>query len=40
MVHESAAMDQPPIVQGLLQRIEHEARVRRARGPQPTIVWA
>ena len=35
-----AAMDRPSIVQGLLQRIEHEARMRRARGPQPTILRA
>jgi hypothetical protein len=33
MVHKPAAMDRPPIVQCLLQRIEHEARMRRARGP-------
>ena len=33
VVHESAAMDRPSIMQCLLQRIEHEARVRRARGP-------
>jgi hypothetical protein len=31
MVHEPAAMDWPSIVQGLLQRVEHEAGVRRAR---------
>src|SRR5690606_31605980 len=31
VVYEPAAMDRPPIVQGLLQRIEHEARVCRAR---------
>jgi hypothetical protein len=31
-VHEPAAMDRPSIMQGLLQRIEHEACVRRARG--------
>ena len=28
VVHEPALMDGPPIMQGLLQRIEHEARVR------------
>src|SRR3954453_4820545 len=33
VVHEPATMDRPPIMQGLLQRIEHEARMRRARGP-------
>ena len=27
VVHEPAAMDGPPIMEGLLQRIEHEARV-------------
>jgi hypothetical protein len=32
MMHEPAAMDRPPIMQCLLQRIEHEARMRRARG--------
>jgi hypothetical protein len=30
-VHEAAAVHGPPVVQGLLQRIEHEARMRRAR---------
>src|SRR5690606_24299151 len=29
VVYEPAAMDRPSIVQGLLQRIEHEAGVRR-----------
>src|ERR1700689_4445192 len=38
MVHEAAAMDRSAIVQGLLQRIEHEAGVREAR--QPTILRA
>ena len=33
MMHEPAAMDRSAIVQGLLQRIEHEACVRRAGGP-------
>jgi hypothetical protein len=33
MMHEPAAVDRSAIVQGLLQRIEHEAGVRRARGP-------
>jgi hypothetical protein len=33
MMHEPAAMDRPSIMQCLLQRIEHEARMRRARGP-------
>lgn len=27
MVHEAAAMDGPSLVQGLLQRVEHEAGV-------------
>ena len=30
MVDELAAMDWPPIMQGLLQRIEHEAGMRRS----------
>ena len=29
VMHEPAAMDGPPIMEGLLQRIEHEARMRR-----------
>ena len=33
MVHEAAAMDRPSIMQCLLQRVEHEAGVRRARDP-------
>ena len=33
VVHETAALDRPSIMQGLLQRIEHEAGVRRARHP-------
>ena len=33
MVHEPAAMDRPSIMQSLLQRVEHEAGVRRARHP-------
>src|SRR3984957_9124316 len=33
MVHEPAAMDRPPIMQGLLQRVEYEAGVCRARDP-------
>ena len=33
MMHETSAMNGPPIVQGLLQRIEHEARMRRPAGP-------
>src|SRR5271156_5722142 len=33
VVHEPAAMDRPPIMQGLLQRIEREARMRRTGGP-------
>src|SRR5882757_4144631 len=33
MVHEAAAMDRPSIMQRLLQRVEHEAGVRRARDP-------
>ena len=33
VVDEPAAMDRPPIMQSLLQRIEHEARMRRARHP-------
>jgi hypothetical protein len=33
MMHEPAAMDRPSIMQCLLQRMEHEARMRRARGP-------
>ena len=32
VVHEPATMDWPSIMQCLLQRIEHEARMRRARG--------
>jgi hypothetical protein len=32
VMHESAAMDGPPIVQRLLQRVEDEARLRRATG--------
>jgi hypothetical protein len=32
MVHEPAAMDRPSIMQGLLERIEHEASMHRARG--------
>jgi hypothetical protein len=31
MMHEPAAMDRPPIVQCLFQRIEHEAGMRSAR---------
>ncbi len=33
MVHETAALDRPPRVQGLLQRVEHEAGVRRPAHP-------
>src|SRR6476659_188319 len=33
MVHEPATMDGPSIMQCLLQRVEHEAGVRRARDP-------
>src|SRR3954464_4377386 len=33
MVHEPATMDWPSIMQCLLQRVEHEARMRCARGP-------
>jgi hypothetical protein len=33
VVHETAALDRPPRVQGLLQRVEHEAGVRRPRDP-------
>src|SRR5205823_1813594 len=33
MMHEPATMDRPSIMQCLLQRIEHEACMRRARGP-------
>lgn len=33
VVHEPATMDRPSIMQGLLQRIEHEACMRRPRGP-------
>src|SRR5258706_12931091 len=33
MVHEPAAMDRPSIMQGLLQCVEHEAGVCRARHP-------
>jgi hypothetical protein len=29
-MHQPTAMDGPPIMQSLLQRIEHEARVRRS----------
>src|SRR5216684_6049631 len=31
VMHEPAAMEGPPVMQSLLQRIEHEARVRRSR---------
>ena len=31
VMHEAAAMDGPPIMQRLLQRVEHEARMRRPR---------
>ncbi len=31
VLYEPAAMGGPPIMEGLLQRIEHEARVRRSR---------
>jgi len=30
MVHETATLDGPARVQGLLERVEHEAGVRRA----------
>jgi hypothetical protein len=30
MVHETATLDRPALVQGLLKRVEHEAGVRRA----------
>ena len=30
MVHETAALDRPALVQGLLKCVEHEAGVRRA----------
>jgi hypothetical protein len=33
VVHEAAAIDRPPLMQRLLQRIEHEARMRCTRGP-------
>src|ERR1700712_5819471 len=33
VVHEPATMDWPSIMQCLLQRVEHEACMRRARGP-------
>ena len=33
MVHEPAAMNRPSIMQRLFQRIEHEARMRRAGSP-------
>ena len=33
MVHDPAAMDRPSIMQRLFQRIEHEAGMRRTRGP-------
>lgn len=38
MVHEPAAMDRPSIMQGLLERIEHEASMHRARGAIILIV--
>ena len=33
MVHETAALDGPARVQGLLKRVEHEAGVRRPAHP-------
>jgi hypothetical protein len=30
-MHEAAAMHRAPLVQGLFQRIQHEARLRRSR---------
>ena len=30
VMHESAVMEGPPVIQSLLQRVEHEARVRRS----------
>jgi hypothetical protein len=37
MVHQAAAM-LAVVMQGLLQRVEHEAGVRRAHTPQPLIL--
>ena len=33
VMDQAAAMDGPPVMEGLLQRIEHEAGVRRPAGP-------
>ena len=37
MMHEAAAMNGPPFVQGLFESIEDEARMRRPAHPQPTM---
>jgi hypothetical protein len=37
VMHQPTAMQRPPVMQSLVQRVEHEARVRCCDARQPTM---